>query len=117
MNNPETSFAKRVLINISLVLLMLLIVFVLFYVFDVILLLFGAILVAIFLHGLANISRRYLRLSEGLSVLLVSVILVAVLALAIYLLAPSVVEQFRNLREELPKSLQNVSQYLSNYSW
>ena len=117
MNNPETSFAKRVLINISLVLLMLLIVFVLFYVFDVILLLFGAILVAIFLHGLANISRRYLRLSEGLSVLLVSVILIAVLALAIYLLAPSVVEQVRNLREELPKSLQNVSQYLSNYSW
>ncbi len=117
MNNPETSFAKRVLINISLVLLLLLIVFVVFYVFDVILLLFGAILVAIFLHGLANISRRYLRLSEGLSVLLVSVILVAVLALAIYLLAPSVVEQVRNLREELPKSLQNVSQYLSNYSW
>jgi predicted PurR-regulated permease PerM len=117
MNNPETSFAKRVLINISLVLLMLLIVFVVFYVFDVILLLFGAILVAIFLHGLANISRRYLRLSEGLSVLLVSVILMAVLALAIYLLAPSVVEQVRNLREELPKSLQNVSQYLSNYSW
>ncbi len=117
IENSQPTFAKRVLINISLVLLVLLIAFVLYYVFDVILLLFGAILVAIFLHGLANISRRYLRLSEGKSVLLVSVILVAVLALAIYLLAPSVAEQIRNLRDELPKSLQNVSQYLSNYSW
>ncbi len=117
IENSQTSFAKRALINISLVLLVLLLAFVLFYVFDVILLLFGAILVAIFLHGLANISRRYLRLSEGKSVLLVSVILVAALALAIYLLAPSVAEQIRNLRDELPRSLQNVSQYLSNYSW
>jgi predicted PurR-regulated permease PerM len=117
METSQDSFAKRALINISLVLLVLLLAFVLFYVFDVILLLFGAILVAIFLHGLANISRRYLRLSEGKSVLLVSAILVAALALAVYLLAPSVAEQVRNLRDELPRSLENVSQYLSNYSW
>ena len=117
IENSQMSFAKRVLINISIVLLVLLIVFVLFYVIDVILLLFGAILLAIFLHGLANISRRYLRLSEGLSVLLVSGILLAILALAVWLLAPSVAEQIRNLRDELPKSLQNVSAYFSNYSW
>ena len=114
---PQTSFAKRVLINISLVLLVVLLIIFLVYVFDVVLLLFGAILVAIFLHGLANILRRYLRLSEGLSVLLVSALLIAVLVLAIWLLAPSVAEQVRNLRAELPKSLENVVAYLSNYSW
>lgn len=116
-NNPEQSFATRSLINISVVLMILLIAFVLFYVFDVILLLFGAILVAIFLHGLANISRRYLRLSEGVSVLLVSFLLVLILALSIWLLAPSVGEQIRNLRADLPKSVQNVVAYLNNYSW
>ena len=68
-NAPET-FAKRVLINIAIVLLIVGILIIAIYVFDVILLLFGAILVAIFLHGLANISRRYLRLSQGVSVLL-----------------------------------------------
>jgi predicted PurR-regulated permease PerM len=115
--NSEQTFAKRVLINISLVALVLLLVIFTIYVFDVILLLFGAILLAIFLHGLANISRRYLRLSEGYSVLLVSLILVAVLALSVWLLAPSVAEQIRNLREDLPRSLQNVVAYLSNYSW
>jgi len=116
-NNSEQSFARRVLINISLVALVLMLITFLFYVFDVILLLFGAILLAIFLHGLANISRRYLRLSEGYSVLLVSFLLLVVLSLGIWLLAPSVAEQVRHLRDELPKSLQNVVAYLSNYSW
>jgi predicted PurR-regulated permease PerM len=115
--NPNQFFAKRVLINISLVMLVLLLIVLLIYVFDVILLLFGAILLAIFLHGLANIVRRYLRLSEGLSVLLVSALVVAVLALSVWLLAPSVSEQIKLLRDELPQSAQKVSQFLSNYSW
>ena len=97
--------------------LVLLLVILLIYVFDVILLLFGAILLATFLHGLANIVRRYSRLSEGLSVLLVSALLIAVLALSVWLLAPSVAEQIRHLRAELPQSAQKVSQFLSNYSW
>jgi len=113
--DSQQSFAKRVLINISLVMLVLLLIVVLIYVSDVLLLLFGAILLAIFLHGLANISRRYLRLSEGNSVLLVSFILISVLALGVWLLAPSVAEQIRHLRDELPKSLQNVVAYLSNF--
>ncbi len=113
---PKETFAKRVLINIGIVLLVVVILFVAIYVSDVILLLFGAILIAIFLHGLANLSRRYLRLSEGVSVLLVSAILVAILALAVWLLAPSIAEQIRNLRQELPKSLQNVVAYLSGFS-
>ncbi|MDQ3748343.1 MAG: AI-2E family transporter, partial [Acidobacteriota bacterium] len=117
IENPNQSFAKRVLINISLITLVLLLIILLIYVFEVILLLFGAILLAIFLHGLANIVRRYLRLSEGYSVLLVSALLVAVLALGIWLLAPSVSDQIKNLRGELPQSAQKVSQYLSNYSW
>ncbi len=115
--NPNQSFAKRVLINIGLITLVLLLIILLIYVFEVILLLFGAILLAIFLHGLANIARRYLRLSEGYSVLLVSALLVAVLAFSIWLLAPSIAEQVKNLRVELPESAQKVSQYLSNYGW
>ncbi|MBA2736517.1 MAG: AI-2E family transporter, partial [Pyrinomonadaceae bacterium] len=117
IENHNQSFARRVLINISLVMLVLLLIVLLIYVFEVILLLFGAILLAIFLHGLANIVRRYSRLSEGYSVLLVSALLVAVLALGIWLLAPSVSDQIKNLRGELPQSAQKVSQYLSNYGW
>ncbi len=73
--NSNESFTKRVLIICAVVTLIVLLVLGTIYVIDVILLLFGAILLAIFLHGLANIVRRYLRLSEGYSVLLVSLTL------------------------------------------
>jgi predicted PurR-regulated permease PerM len=95
----------------------LLLIFVLIYVSEVILLLFGAILLAIFLHGLANISRRYLRLSEGMSVLLVSALLVGLLALGIWLLAPSVADQIKKLRTDLPQAVQGVTAYLTNFGW
>jgi predicted PurR-regulated permease PerM len=111
------NFTKRVLIICALAALIILSVWATIYVFDVVLLLFGAILLAIFLHGLANIVRRYARLSEGKSVLLVSAILVLILGLSIWLLAPSVAEQVKKLRGELPVSAQKASEYISNYSW
>ena len=113
----KTSFTKRILISISLITLVLLLVVFLMYVFEVVLLLFGAILIAIFLHGLAGISRRYLPVSEGLSVLLASVLLIGVLALSVSLLAPSVADQAANLRVKLPLAVKDVSNYLSTFSW
>ncbi len=105
------------MITVAIVAAFVLLIWAFVYVLDVILLLFGAILLAIFLHGLANIARRYLRISEGFSVLLVTTLLVGVIAFSIWLLAPSVVEQVQHLREELPQSGQKVSQFLSNYGW
>lgn len=113
----RASFSKRVLITISLIVLILLLVTFVIYVFEVVLLFFGAVLLAIFLHGLANIVRRYSGLSEGLSVLLVSSLLIGVLALSIWMLAPSVADQIRNLRVQLPIAVQDVSNFISNYSW
>jgi predicted PurR-regulated permease PerM len=111
------NFTGRVLIICAVVTLLVLSVWAVIYVFDVVLLLFGAILLAIFLHGLADIVRRYARFSEGKSVLLVSAVLVLVLGLSVWLLAPSVAEQVKNLREELPVSAQKTSAYISNYNW
>ncbi len=113
----ERSFTKRVLITVSIVLLMLLFVVLLYLAIDVVLLVFAAILLAVFLHGLANLVQRYTKLSEGLSVLLVSLILLAVLAGAISLLAPSVAEEVRHLRDELPRSAQQASAYISQFGW
>lgn len=113
----NNKFIKRLLTICGVITFIILSVLILMYIFDVILLAFGAVLLAIFLHGLANISRRYLHLSEGYSVLLVSFLLVAFLSLAVYLLAPSVAEQVRNLRQELPRSAQNARAFLQNYSW
>jgi len=96
-------FTKRVLIIVAIVMLTIILVWTLTYIFDVVLLLFAGILLAIFLRGLADLSRRYTHLSEGLSVLLVSFILVAILGGVIALLAQSVAEEVRHLRTELTK--------------
>jgi predicted PurR-regulated permease PerM len=115
--NHNENFTKRVLIICAIVTLIILSVWTIIYVFDVVLLVFGAILLAIFLHGLANIVRRYGRVTEGKSVLLVSAVLVLILVLTVWLLAPSIAEQAKNLRQDLPVSAQKASAYISNYSW
>ncbi len=114
---PIQDFTRRVLIICGIVTLTILLVLGAIYVIDVLLLFFGAVLLAIFLHGLGNILRRYLRLSEGYSVLLVSALLIAAIALGVWLLAPSVGEQVTHLREELPASARKLNEFLSRYGW
>lgn len=110
-------FIKRVLITVGIVAATILLLAMFYYAVDVILLLFAAVLIAIFLRGLGNWTSRYTKLSEGWSVALVSILLIGVLALSVTLLAPSVAEQVDHLREELPKSAQNVSEYISQFGW
>src|SRR5215204_3348747 len=113
----DQKFAGRVLIAIGFVVLTLLVLTLLYFTFDVILLIFAAALLAIFLRGLAELLGRVVRLSEGWLVLIVSVLLIAILAGAIAMLAPSVAEQVQHLRVELPKSAQQASNYISQFGW
>jgi len=113
----EKTFTERVLIVIGFVVLAFLLVVLLYFTFDVVLLIFAAALLAIFLRGLADILGKFVNLSEGKLVLLVSVILMALLAGAIALLSPSVAEQVSHLRVELPKSAQAAANYISHFGW
>lgn len=119
--NPENTrnqtFVERVLIVIGVVLAAVLLIVLVYFTIDVLLLIFAAVLLAIFLRGLADLVNRYTRLSEGLSILLVTILLVAIIAGAIALLAPSVAEQVRHLRTELPKSANQARDYLSQFGW
>ena len=114
---PDQTFAGRVLVTIGFVVLTLLLLIFLYYTFDVVLLIFGATLLAIFLHGLAEILGRFVRISEGWLVMIVSAFLIAILAGAIAILAPDVADQVRHLREELPRSAQSVANYISQFGW
>lgn len=111
------NFIKRILIICGIVTLIILIVLGFGYVIDILMLAFAAVLLAVFLRGLADLLNNYLKISEGKAVLLISVILIAILAGFIAFLAPSVAEQGRHLREELPRSAQNVGQYISQFGW
>lgn len=113
----DQEFARRVLVTIGFVVLVILLLTLLYFTFDVILLIFAACLIAIFLRGLAEILGRFIRVSEGWLVLIVSIVLVATLAVAVSLLAPDVALQMRHLREELPQSAEKTAEYISQFSW
>lgn len=113
----ERTYIQKVLIAVGIILFTYLIYQLFFSVFDIVLLIFAAVLIAVFLRGLADLVNRYTRLSETMAVLLVSVLLLAVLGGTIALLAPSVADQVQNLRNQLPDSFQQVKNYISQYGW
>lgn len=113
----ENSFTRKVLLTIGLVCLTVLLLTLLYFTFDVLLLIFAAALLAIFLRGLADILCKYTNIPEGLSVLAISVLIIGILAGAIAFLAPDVADQVRHLREELPKSAAAASSSISQFGW
>lgn len=116
-NYQTREFTQKMLIAVGIILATVLLVLFVYYAIDVVLLFFGAVLMAIFLRGLADLVNRQSRLSDGAAVLLVFFVLVVILAAAIGMLAPSVAQQGRHLQEELPKSAAQVSSYISQYGW
>lgn len=113
----DQTFAGRVLITIGFVVLTLLLLILLYFTFDVILLIFAAALLAIFLRGLAEIVGRFVDVGEGWLVLIATGLLITILAGAITFLAPDVAEQVAHLRQELPRSAQAAANYVAQFSW
>lgn len=114
---PEKNFIKNLLIICALVTLIILLTIGASYVIDILMMTFAAILLAILLNGLGNQLRRVVSISESTSVLLVSVLLLLVFGGIIALLAPDIGDQYKHLRDELPKSLEQVRNYLSQFGW
>jgi predicted PurR-regulated permease PerM len=113
----EKTFAERVLIVIGLVVAAILLLVLVYFVFDVILLIFAAALLAIFLRGLADLLGFVIDASESWRVVIVSTVLLAVLIGAVALLAPAIGDQAAHLRDELPNSARAAAGYISQYGW
>jgi predicted PurR-regulated permease PerM len=113
----ELPFVQKVFVVVGIVILTILLVTLLYFTLDVLLLIFSAVLIAIFLRGLAVPLAEKLNIREVWAVLAVSLVLILVLAGGIALLAPSVAEQARHLRQELPRSGQQVADFVSRYEW
>lgn len=110
-------FIKRLLAICGLITLIILLTIAASYVIDIILMSFAAILIAILLNSLAGGIRRYVSLSEPKAVMLVTLLILLVFGGVIALLAPDVGDQVKHLREEMPRSLEKVRLFLSNYGW
>lgn len=112
-----SSIVRKAAVTCAVVVFTLLLLVGVYYTFDVLMLVFAAALLAIFLRGLAELLSYYVKLSDGWLVLLVSTILIAVVAGFIALLSPSIADQVTHLRDKIPASIQKVTDFLNQYGW
>lgn len=94
----EGGFVKRVLVVFAVAALTLL----LWYLVDVLLLFFGAVLTAVLLHAAAAPIERWTRLSTGWALALVSLLLTLFMLLAVLLFGTEFRDEMRKLVETLP---------------
>jgi predicted PurR-regulated permease PerM len=78
---------------------------------------FGGILLAITLRRLAANVARLPQMSEDLALGVVLALIAGLIALGAYLMAPRIGQQVDRLIESVPRSIENLENYLANYGW
>ena len=104
----DAEFIRKILIALGLVLFTLL----LWKLSDVLLLAFGAVLVAILLHSAAEALERYLRVPGRWSLTVATLIIFVAFLAIIALFGTQVRAQFSNVVERLPFALDNFAKNL-----
>jgi len=104
----DAEFVRKTLIVLGLGLMALF----LWKLADVLLLAFGAVLVAILLHAASDALVRYLRVPERWSLTLASLVIFALFLAIIALFGTQVRSQFSSVVERLPFALDNFSKHL-----
>ena len=87
------------------------------YSIDVMLLGFAGGLFSIFLRGSSDLLSKYTRLGEKWSLAAAVLLIVAVVAAGVWLLIPSIAEQTDQLRQALPKSVEQLEGKVKQYEW
>lgn len=122
MESPETEHsrdgalaitAKRSIVFVVVVALALF----LWQIVDALLLMFIGVLIAVFLHGLAKRLSAHAPLSTSWSLGVVGVVLVGVFVGAALLLGPRISEQYNELVQTLPQSIDQLQQSLQQTPW
>jgi predicted PurR-regulated permease PerM len=113
----EKTFIRRTFIVAGIAVLVVSILAVLSQMAYVLLLLFAAVLFAIFLDGLAEPLQRYFPLPQQTAASLVALAFIGLLALTGYLIGPSVGEQVMQLADRLPQAKAELKNALNDYTW
>jgi predicted PurR-regulated permease PerM len=102
------TFATRVLIVVGIITAVGLLLALLYFAFQIFLVLFAAVLFAVFLSSLTSWLSEHTPLPYGWSLGAVCLLLVAIFAGFFMLLAPQLSAQAQQLGQELPQSLQKL---------
>lgn len=106
----ETRFIRRALIVIALAAG----VFLLWQVRTVLVLLFGAVLVAIIFRAIADILQEHVRLPARLAVSTAILLIVGLIGLVAWLIGSQVSAQSQHLADALPQAAQTIDQKLAS---
>jgi predicted PurR-regulated permease PerM len=87
------------------------------YVSDVLLVVFAAVLFAVFLRGVAELLTRCTPLSKQWAVPVAVVFVLATTVILVAIAAPRIASQMAELEESLPKSLENIRNQLAQTQW
>lgn len=105
-------FAVRILIAVAIVGLAL----AAWQLASVLVLVFGALIVATLLRAVAGLQERWLRVPESWSPALAIVTIVVLLGLAGWLIGDRLAQQFASLRETLPEALAAAERWLDGHA-
>ena len=113
----EHSYARKVFTVVGIVAIVALVILLVIWAIDALLLIFAAILFAVFLRGLADWLNERTNIGKGISLGIVTISLFLSFGLAIYFLAPDIADQVKELRTELPQSINKLREKLQNFGW
>lgn len=114
---PDSEFLRRVVLGAGIVGLMALGAYLLYQLAIVLLIVFAGMLFAIFLGGLAQLLRSYVRVPRAPALGLVIVLLIALLAGASFLVGPQLAGQLALLSERIPQAIGRVEALFGEYAW
>ncbi len=117
LSSPSGSYVQRVLIAAGIVLALLALLYFFQLVARVLLLLFAAVLLAIFLSALAAFIHHRTPLSQGVSLALTVVGLFALAVGIGWVAGPRLGAQFGQLTERIPEALDQIRAMLAQYEW
>ncbi len=116
--SPRNNLTLRKAAAIALVIVGIIALALLFWqLASILLLAFGGILIAIFLRTLSGWVSKFTRLPDTASLIIVLLILLALTAGLVYFSGDSIAGQMTKLADEIPRSIENVRDYLNRYEW
>ena len=115
-NDPSdfnlVGLARRTAVVMGVVLALSVLIVGIGYVFNVLLLAFAGLILAILIRIIADFFNKYIGLPDGVCVAVSVLILASLIAGTVALLAPNVAEQIAELQEKIPQSAERAGERL-----
>ncbi len=113
----QASFLRRTLIAVTIVAVTVVVLWLLWQALDLFLLVFGGILLAVFLRTLSDGLKRITHLPDKVSLSVVIILLLALVVATGWFLGPRIGSQFTQLTQNLGSATADVRRALLQFSW